>query len=89
MFTDFRSPVVMTTGVCPTGPRRPGVVIGPYAGLICEEDARALLGCQLADLRVNGLLPFRHAFRILLISAVQRPLRRQAHLLEQPADLDL
>lgn len=59
-------------GGCPRGP---GVVIGPYAGLICEEDARVLLGRQLADLRVNGFLPFLHAFRILLISAVQRPLR--------------
>src|ERR1700739_2678782 len=86
MFTDFRSPVVMTTGVCPTGP---GVVVGPYAGLICEEDAGALRGRQLADPRVSGFLPFRHAFRILLISAIQRPLRRKPHLVQQPADLDL
>src|SRR5439155_1146060 len=58
-------------------------------GSLLLHELAHLLGRQLADPRVNGFLPFRHAFRILLISAVQRPLRRQAHLLEQPADLDL
>ena len=70
-------------------PRGPGVVVGPYAGLICEEDTGTLLGCQFADPRVSGFLPFLHTLRILLISAVQRPLRRQPYLVQQPADLDL
>ena len=76
-------------GLADGRPRGPGVVVGPYAGLICEEDAGALLGCQFADLRVSGFLPFLHTFRILLISAVQRPLRRQPYLVQQPADLDI
>src|ERR1700751_799673 len=75
-------------GLADGRPRGPGVVVGPYAGLICEEDAGALLGCQLADLRVSGFLPFLHTRRVLLISAVQRPLRRQPHLVQQPAHLD-
>jgi hypothetical protein len=66
-----------------------GVVVSPRAGLLLEEDAGALLGRQLADLQLDRLLPFRHALRILLISAIKRPLRPQPDPLWQPADLDL
>src|SRR5512142_1029401 len=56
-------------------PRGPAVVVRPHAGLVLEEDARALLGSEPADLRVDGFLPFGHASRVLLISAVKRTLR--------------
>lgn len=83
MLTVVRSPVLVTTGVRPGGA---GVVVGTERGLVDEVQGSAL-GFRLHSDRGELLLfPPAHLFRILLIGAVQRPLRRHADPRQQPPD---
>jgi len=61
-----------------------GVVVGAHSGLICEEDGRAFPGGLGADRRIFLPLPSLNPFGVLLMSALQRPLRGKAKLLQDP-----
>src|SRR6266536_2697522 len=69
-------------------PGGPGMVVGAHPGLVGEPDRGAHLLGFSADLGVVLDLPASHRLGVLLVGAVQRPLRRQAELAEQPADAD-
>ena len=69
-------------------PGGPGMIVGPDAGLICEEDRCTLLLGSRLDLREGLLLPFRDLFRILLVSPVKGTLRRHPQFPENVADAD-
>ena len=88
MFTGYRAPVFFTTGVCPTGDQVvPGVVVRADPGLIGEVDGGALGLGRGPDRGVLLALPPIHRLGVLLIGAVQRPLRRQPQLAQQPPDV--
>ena len=62
------------------------MVVRANTGLIGEVDGRALIFGGGPDRRVLLALPALDGLRILLISAVQRPLRREPELAQKPAN---
>lgn len=86
MLTVVRSPVLVTTGVRPLGAH---VVPAWWSVRSClvDEVQGSALGFRLRSDRGELLLfPPAHLFRILLIGAVKRPLRRPADPRQQPPD---
>jgi hypothetical protein len=71
MLTDVRSPVTSTT----ERPRGASVMIGAHPRLVAEVHLGAFLAGLCPDCRELLLLPPPDRFRILLVGAVQRPLR--------------
>ena len=61
------------------------MVVRPDPGLVSKVDGRALLLGRGPDGGVLLTLPPLHGRGILLVGAVQRPLRRKPELAQQPA----
>jgi hypothetical protein len=59
------------------------VVVGPHPRLVTEVHFGTLLACLFPDLRELLLLPPLDCLRVLLVGAVQRPLRRQPEPVQQ------
>ncbi len=65
------------------GPRGTRMVIGSYASLVSEEYLSLFSACKASDLGELFFQPLLDCFRLLLISAPDRTLRRQPQLSQQ------